>query len=166
MSNNSYPSATANKTRHCLKWEGVVTKLMGIAMPEMQYRSSVYKGFDEKKWVWLISLLHFQYAETFSVNPHKWMLINFDCSVMWYVSILSWNVSTIILVRGTNKIRNENTKRLDKNAIWKRKKEKTQSYDKSPFTNRNVTRVVTWQHTHVAKKFDYKAIADWLRRVR
>lgn len=24
-----------------------------------------------------------QYAETFSMNPHKWMLINFDCSVMW-----------------------------------------------------------------------------------
>ncbi len=24
-----------------------------------------------------------QYADSFDMNPHKWMLVNFDCSAMW-----------------------------------------------------------------------------------
>ena len=26
-----------------------------------------------------------EYAESFNFNPHKWMLVNFDCSAMWQV---------------------------------------------------------------------------------
>ena len=40
----------------------------------------------------------------------------------------------------------------------------TQSYDKSPYTNRNVKRA-KWQHKQRHKKFDYTAIADRLRTV-
>ena len=25
----------------------------------------------------------FQYAMSFNMNPNKWMLVNFDCSLMW-----------------------------------------------------------------------------------
>ena len=38
----------------------------------------------------------------------------------------------------------------------------TQSYDKSPYTSRNVKRT-TWQHKQPHKKFDYTAVADRLR---
>ena len=24
-----------------------------------------------------------EYADSFNFNPHKWMLVNFDCSAMW-----------------------------------------------------------------------------------
>lgn len=24
-----------------------------------------------------------QYADSFDVNPHKWLLVNFDCSALW-----------------------------------------------------------------------------------
>ena len=40
----------------------------------------------------------------------------------------------------------------------------TQSYDKSPYTNRNVKRA-KWQHKQRHKKFDYTAVADRLRTV-
>ena len=40
----------------------------------------------------------------------------------------------------------------------------TQSYDKSPYTNRNVKRA-KWQHQQRHKKFDYTAVADRLRTV-
>lgn len=46
-----------------------------------------------------------QYAETFSMNPHKWMLINFDLSVMWIkdssLLVDAFNVDPIYL-RHTN----------------------------------------------------------------
>ena len=38
----------------------------------------------------------------------------------------------------------------------------TQSYDKSPFTNRNV-KMSKWQHKQRHKKFDYTAVVDRLR---
>ena len=41
----------------------------------------------------------------------------------------------------------------------------TPSYDKSPYTNKNVKRA-TWQHKDVTKKFDYTAIVDRLRTVK
>ena len=25
-----------------------------------------------------------QYADSFNFNPHKWLLVNFDCSALWY----------------------------------------------------------------------------------
>ena len=40
----------------------------------------------------------------------------------------------------------------------------TQSYDKSPYTNRNIKRA-KWQHKQRHKKFDQTAIADRLRTV-
>ena len=39
----------------------------------------------------------------------------------------------------------------------------TQSYDKSPYTNRNII-MAKWQH-NATKKFDYTAVADRLRTV-
>ena len=24
-----------------------------------------------------------QYADSYNFNPHKWLLVNFDCSAMW-----------------------------------------------------------------------------------
>ena len=39
-----------------------------------------------------------------------------------------------------------------------------QSYDKSPYTNRNVKRA-KWQHKQRHKKFDYRDVADRLRTV-
>ena len=38
---------------------------------------------------WMLFLFYFiyflfqQFAESFNFNPHKWMLVNFDCSAMW-----------------------------------------------------------------------------------
>ena len=45
--------------------------------------------------------------------------------------------------------------------LWKREKGRdlTQSYDKSPYTNKNVIRA-KWQHKKRHKKFDYKVVAD------
>ena len=40
----------------------------------------------------------------------------------------------------------------------------TQSYDKSPYTNRNVKRA-KWQHKQRHKKSDYTAVADRFRTV-
>ena len=40
----------------------------------------------------------------------------------------------------------------------------TQSYGKSPYTNRKV-KLAKWQHKNATKKFDYTAIADGLRMV-
>ena len=40
----------------------------------------------------------------------------------------------------------------------------TQSYDKSPFTNRKLKRA-TWQHKNAAKIYDYTTIADRLKTV-
>ena len=51
----------------------------------------------------------------------------------------------------------------DKFGFGKMEREKgrdlTQSYDKSPYTNRNVKRA-KWQHKQRHKKFDYTAVAD------
>ena len=48
---------------------------------------------------------------------------------------------------------------------WREKgSDLNQSYDKSPYTNRNVKRA-EWQHKQRHKKFDYTAIADRLRTV-
>ena len=52
----------------------------------------------------------------------------------------------------------------DISVIYKREKGRdlTQSYDKSPYTNRNV-KMSKWQHEQRHKKFDYTAVADRLR---
>ncbi|KAK3101688.1 hypothetical protein FSP39_005488 [Pinctada imbricata] len=45
-----------------------------------------------------------EYAETFSINPHKWMLINFDCSIMWIRDrshvVDAFNVDPVYLKHG------------------------------------------------------------------
>ena len=33
----------------------------------------------------IISVLQIEYAQSFNMNPNKWMLVNFDCSTMWFV---------------------------------------------------------------------------------
>ena len=45
------------------------------------------------------------------------------------------------------------------NRCKKKGRDLTQSYDKSPYTNRNVKRA-NWQHKQRHKKFDYTAVAD------
>ena len=40
----------------------------------------------------------------------------------------------------------------------------TQSYDKSPYTDRKIQKA-TWQHKNDTKNFDYTTIADRLRTV-
>lgn len=51
-----------------------------------------------------------EYADSFDVNPHKWMLVHFDCSAMWlkdaYDVISTFDVQRIYLddVKTTNKI--------------------------------------------------------------
>ncbi|XP_025833652.1 alpha-methyldopa hypersensitive protein-like [Agrilus planipennis] len=41
------------------------------------------------------------YADSFNYNPHKWMLVNFDCSAMWFQNVKhlveSFNVDRIYL---------------------------------------------------------------------
>ena len=37
-----------------------------------------------------------EYAQSFNMNPNKWMLVNFDCSTMW-LELLS-NAALFILV--------------------------------------------------------------------
>ena len=46
----------------------------------------------------------------------------------------------------------------------KKGRDLTQSYDKSPYTNRNVKRAKL-KHKQRHKKFDYRAVADRLRTV-
>ena len=41
---------------------------------------------------------------------------------------------------------------------------RTQSYDKSPYTDRKIQKA-TWQHKNAIKNFDYTTIADRLRTV-
>lgn len=31
----------------------------------------------------MICLFLFKFADSFNFNPHKWLLVNFDCSAMW-----------------------------------------------------------------------------------
>ncbi|KAI5633982.1 pyridoxal-dependent decarboxylase conserved domain-containing protein [Phthorimaea operculella] len=51
-----------------------------------------------------------EYADSFDVNAHKWMLVNFDCSCMWvksgYDLINTFDVQRIYLddIKNTNKI--------------------------------------------------------------
>lgn len=33
----------------------------------------------------ILLLFLLKYADSFNFNPHKWLLINFDCSAMWWV---------------------------------------------------------------------------------
>jgi aromatic-L-amino-acid/L-tryptophan decarboxylase len=28
-----------------------------------------------------------EYSDSFNFNPHKWLLVSFDCSTLWYNSI-------------------------------------------------------------------------------
>ena len=41
----------------------------------------------------------------------------------------------------------------------------TQSYDKSPYTDRKIKKNPMWQHKNATKNFDYTTIADWLKTV-
>ena len=48
---------------------------------------------------------------------------------------------------------------------WSEKgRDLTQSYDKSPYTNRKI-QIASWQHKNATKNFDYTTIADRLRTV-
>lgn len=29
-----------------------------------------------------------EWTDSFAMNPHKWLLINFDCSMLWYAGLL------------------------------------------------------------------------------
>ena len=49
-------------------------------------------------------------------------------------------------------------------TLGEKGKDLTQSYDKSPYTSRNVKRAKQ-QHKNATKKFDYTAVADRLRTV-
>ena len=31
----------------------------------------------------IYKVFYLQFADSFNFNPHKWMLVNFDCSAMW-----------------------------------------------------------------------------------
>lgn len=39
----------------------------------------------------LLSLsLFLQYATSYTMNPHKWLLVNFDCNAFWSVTHTKW----------------------------------------------------------------------------
>ena len=48
--------------------------------------------------------------------------------------------------------------------IWKKGRDLTQSYDKSPYTHRKIQKA-TWQHKNATKIFDYTTITNRLRTV-
>ena len=52
--------------------------------------------------------------------------------------------------------------RIDDKMVREKVRDLTQSYDKSPYTSRNVKRA-KWQHKQRHKMFDYTAVADRLR---
>ena len=31
-------------------------------------------------------------ADSYNFNPHKWMLVNFDCSAMWWEEIIRFEI--------------------------------------------------------------------------
>lgn len=39
-----------------------------------------------------------QYADSFNINAHKWLLANFDTSVMWYVLYYIVNIYIILFI--------------------------------------------------------------------
>ncbi|ESN93210.1 hypothetical protein HELRODRAFT_186120 [Helobdella robusta] len=49
-----------------------------------------------------------QYADTFNFNPHKWMLINFDCSALWFKDssfmVEAFNVDPVYLQHVNQKV--------------------------------------------------------------
>lgn len=45
----------------------------------------------------ILSLFILKYADSFNFNPHKWLLINFDCSAMWWVVQNISHVLTLLL---------------------------------------------------------------------
>jgi len=47
-----------------------------------------------------------QFAESFNFNPHKWMLVNFDCSAMWSVIVCAVVSSSLSLFRKFNTLQN------------------------------------------------------------
>ena len=48
--------------------------------------------------------------------------------------------------------------------LWEKGRDLTQSYDKSPYTDRKIQKA-TWQHKNATKNFDYTTIGDRLRTV-
>ena len=48
--------------------------------------------------------------------------------------------------------------------IGDKRRDLTQSYNKSPYTDRKIQKA-TWQHKNATKNFDYTIIADRLRTV-
>ena len=48
-----------------------------------------------------ISFLFWQLADSFNFNPHKWMMVNFDCSALWmkdcYAVADAFNVDPLYL---------------------------------------------------------------------
>ena len=53
---------------------------------------------------------------------------------------------------------------MDLRCYEKKGRDLTQSYDKSPYTDRNIQKAM-WQHKNATKNFDYTTIADRLRTV-
>jgi len=37
-----------------------------------------------------------QYVDSFNINVHKWLLINFDASVLWYVTL--WYITLLKII--------------------------------------------------------------------
>lgn len=52
----------------------------------------IYQHLNSTLIAFSVSLslsIYSQYVDSFNFNPNKWMLVNFDCSVMWYVTTQS-----------------------------------------------------------------------------
>ncbi|KAK7834472.1 hypothetical protein U0070_017658 [Myodes glareolus] len=47
--------------------------------PEFRYLLNGVESGD----CFLFVLIPLQFADSFNFNPHKWLLVNFDCSAMW-----------------------------------------------------------------------------------
>lgn len=75
-----------------------------------------------------------EYATSFNTNPNKWLLTNFDCSTMWFVSINT----CAIFYKATIHLSNHRVK------------------DRFKLTQAMVVDPLYLQHSHSDKAIDYR----------
>ena len=81
------------------------------------------------------------------------------CTKEWY---LTTSQQSALLLKQSHVVQKYNFYEEDSREKWR---DLTQSYDKSPWTDRKIKKKSTWQHETATKNVGYTTIADRLRTV-
>ncbi|EAT37248.1 AAEL010737-PA [Aedes aegypti] len=83
--------------------EATLVALLGAKAKAIKRTQEEHPEWDETYIIsrWLDTHLGIETADSFNFNPHKWMLVNFDCSAMWlkepYWIVNAFNVDPLYL---------------------------------------------------------------------